>query len=469
MRFARTITLVGVGLLWFLFGPWVLVAAALSLLWWKTRAWLRPTRRVVAIWAAAVVALAGLVVVIPDGWVPIPPGPGRWVTPAYVGRPAIVDAAKGPVGELPTVATKSYGVSDCHRILVADDRLVLLCGGDRPVLRLVDAESLRQVRAAELPGEGCIGQFAVVGGRVLASSGQRLLTIGVPDLVTEASIDLAPVLAAGDCVTGLGPDGSGRPWFASGAGVVGVVVDGKVRTVDLEDRVDRPMAVTDDGAFVAGADALSRVRLRAGRPAVVWASPYDDGGERGSAPLVVPNGLVAVADNRDPRLQVVFHRADTGAVVCRAELFDDDEGATDGGLVAAGRGVVVQNSHGYGGVRSTVLGRTTSRGIARVDVVKGRCQVTWQTDMNAPSGAPAVSTDDGLVYVWTKRHSWLGVDAWYLSALDLGTGRLVWARRTGLNLLVDNHGGTVTLGPDRGAFVPVLGGVVRVRDRGAAG
>src|SRR6478752_4492859 len=107
MRFARTFALVGVGLLWFLFGPLVLVVAALSLLWWKTRAWLRPTRRVVAIWAAAVVALAGLVVVIPDGWVPIPPGPGRWVTPAYVGRPAIVDAAKGPVGELPTVATKS--------------------------------------------------------------------------------------------------------------------------------------------------------------------------------------------------------------------------------------------------------------------------------------------------------------------------------------------------------------------------
>ena len=145
-------------------------------------------------------------------------------------------------------------------------------------------------------------------------------------------------------------------------------------------------------------------------------------------------------------------------------MFGDDDGATDGGLVAAGTGVVVQNSHGYGAPLSTVLGRTTSRGIARVDVVAGQCRVTWTTDMNAPSGAPAVSTDDGFVYVWTKRHSWLGVDAWYLSALDLRTGRLAWARRAGLNPLVDSHGGVVALGPDRSAYVPVLGGIVRVAD-----
>jgi hypothetical protein len=465
MRFARTTALGGVGLLWFLLGPVVLVLAALTLLWWRTRAWLRPTRRVVAIWASVLVVLAGLAVVVPDGWVPIPPGPGRWVTPAYVGRPALAEAATGPVGESPTVATRSYGVSDCHRVLVVGDRLVLLCGGDRPVLRLVDPGSLRQVGSADLPGEGCPGEFAVVGGKVVAASGHRLLTLGVPDLVIESSVDLSASLDGADCVTGLGPDGAGRLWFVSGHGVVGVVVDGRVRTVDLDDRVDRPLTVTADGAFVAGSDALSRVRLEGGRPAVVWAAAYDDGGSRGSAPVVLPGGLVALADNRDPRLQVVFHRADTGAVVCRAEVFDDDQGATDGGLVAAGDGVVVQNSHGYGGALSTVLGRTTSRGIARVDVVEDRCRVSWRTGLNAPSGAAAVSTDDGLVYVWAKRHSWLGVDAWYLSALDLGTGRLVWARRTGLGPLADNHGGAVALGPDSAAYVPVLGGVVRVRDR----
>jgi hypothetical protein len=421
---------------------------------------------VVAVWAGVVVVLAGLAVVVPDSWVPIPPGSGRWVTPSYVGRPSIAGAERGPVGESPTVATRSYGVTDCHRTVFDDEgRLVLICGGDRPTVRVVDPESLRQLRSAELPGSGCTGQLAVVAGDLVASSGQRILTMSVSDLVVESSVDLSRALGSGDCVTGLGADEHGRVWFASRAGIAGFVDGERLRVVDLDDRVERPLTVAGDGAYVAGADALHRVVVAAGKPTRAWDSPYDDGGSRGSAPVVLPDGLVAVADNRDPRLQVVFHEARTGDVVCRAEVFDDDEGATDGGLVAAGTGVVVQNSHGYSGVRSTLLGRTTSRGIARVDLAAGKCRVTWTTDMDAPSGAPAVSVEDGFVYAWTKRHSWLGVDAWYLSALDLRTGRLAWARRAGLSPLVDNHGGAVALGPDRAAYVPVLGGIVRVADR----
>ena len=112
-----------------------------------------------------------------------------------------------------------------------------------------------------------------------------------------------------------------------------------------------------------------------------------------------------------------------------------------------------------------MLGRTTTGGVARVDVAEGACETTWESDLDAPSGAPAVATDVGLAYLYTKRHSWLGVDAWYLTAVDLDTGRVVWARRTGLGLLRDNHHGVVALGPDGALHVPVLGGFVRVADR----
>jgi hypothetical protein len=227
--------------------------------------------------------------------------------------------------------------------------------------------------------------------------------------------------------------------------------------------VERGLTVANDGAYIAGDEALHRVGLRGEKPVVAWSAAYDEGGERGSAPVVLRSGLVAVADNRDPRLQVVLHRADTGAVVCRAEVFDDDSGAADGGLVAAGDDVVVTNAHGYGGPWSTVLGRATSRGIAKVGP---DCAVRWTLALDVPSGAPAVSVDDGLVYAWTKRHSWFGVDAWYLSAVELRSGRLVWARRVGLNALYDNHGGDVVLGPGRAAYAPLLGGLARVADRG---
>jgi hypothetical protein len=191
---------------------------------------------------------------------------------------------------------------------------------------------------------------------------------------------------------------------------------------------------------------------------VVWRAPYD--GESGSAPVVLSSGLVALAVNTDAGLQVVMHRPSDGEEACHATVFGD-EGSTDGGVVAAGDAVVVQNGHGYGGPLSTVLGRTSDRGLARVDA---DCTVAWSVDLDVPSSAPAVSLASGLAFTYLKRHSWLGVDAWYLGSVDLRTGRLVYAVRTGLTALADSHHGAVGLGPDGSAYVPVLGGLVRVRD-----
>ena len=475
MRFARTATLVGVGLLWWALGPLVLVLAVGSLSFRRVRAWLRPTRRVTAIWVATVLALGGLAWVVPDGWVRMPPGPGALVTPSYVGRPAIVDVDQvdAPLGESPQVTTKSYGVEECREVQFDDHgRLVSVCGS---VLRLLDPESLRQLATKDLP-TGCDPVFEVVGGRVLVATGdRRVLAVttsdaeGDPDLTTAATVDLAEQLGdrlgEDDCVTGIAPDGAGRLWFATHDGLVGLVAGERTRVLDLDDTVAQAITATTDGVFVAGAAALHKVALHGAKPVVAWATAYD-GGERGSAPVVLPTGLVAVADVRDPRLQVVVHRGDNGDVVCRAEVFDDDAGATDGGLVAVGNGLLVQNSHGYSGPLSTGLGRTTTGGLARVDIDAGECVVAWESGLDAPSGAPAVSTTVGLAYAYTKRHSWLGVDAWYLTAVDVDTGRAVWARRAGLGLLRDNHHGAVALGPDGSLYVPVLGGFVRVRDRG---
>lgn len=466
MRFARVAALVGVALLWWAFGPVVLLVALGSLCWWRVRAWLRPTRRVVVWSVVAALAVAGLAWVVPDGWVRIPPGAGALATPAYVGRPAIATGkVVAPLGESPTVTTRAYGTPGCRELgFDSHGRVVTACGGsDAPVLRLLDPDSLRQLADKELPA-GCAPVVAVTGDRALVAAGDdRLLVVatadaeGEPDLTTAATVDLPDA----GCLTGVGVDEHGRVWFSTTEGVVGLVLDGRVRTLDLDDEVERPLAVASDAVYVAGSQALHKVIATQGRPVPAWASAYD-GGERGSAPVVLPAGLVAVADDRDPRLQVVLHRGDTGEVACRVELFDDDESATDGGMVGAGDGLLVLNSHGYSGPWSTAFGRTTTGGIARVD---DDCTVTWTSDLDAPSGAPAVSTDAGLAYVYTKRHSWLGVNAWYLTAVALDSGRAVWARRTGLGMLADNHHGAVALGPDGPAYVPVLGGFVRVADR----
>ncbi|WP_395690477.1 hypothetical protein [Nocardioides sp.] len=463
MRFARTAALLGVALLWWAVGPLALVLAAAALCSRRVREWLRPTRRVLGWWVVGVLAVAGVLYVLPDGWVRLPPGPGALVTPAYVGRPSILPAGEvaAPLGDSPQVTTRSYGAPDCRDVgFDPRGRLVTTCGD---VLRLVDPDSLRQLAAKDLPG-GCPPVFTVAGGRVLVVAGGRVLTVatadaeGAPDLTTSAAVDLPE----GGCATGVGVDRRNRTWVSTEDGRVALVAGDRVRLLDLHDRVRRPLTIAPDAVYVAGEHALHKVIATGDRPVAAWAA-RSDGVERGSAPVVLPSGLVAVADDRDPRLQVVVHRGDTGAVACRLELFDDDESSTDGGLVAADDGLLVLNQHGYDGPLSTALGRTTTGGVARVDVP--RCRVSWQSDLDAPSGAPAVSPEAGLAYLYTKRHSWLGADAWYLTAVDLRSGRTTWAQRTGLGVLADNHHGSVALGPDGAAYVPVLGGFVRVADR----
>lgn len=469
MRFARTIALVGVGLLWLALGPLVLVLAAASLYFRRVRDWMRPTRRIVASWVVAVFALAGLVIVVPDGWAPIPPGAGVLVSPGYTGRPVsgFDGEPAGPLGESPQVSTRYYGVDGCRRIAFdSQDRLVSLCGtDDAPVLRLIDRGNLHQLASKELPTDedaACAGAFYVDRDRaVVATHDQRLLVIATadaddePDLTTRDAVALE--IPADDCVLGVEGDAQGRSWFVTDGGRVGVVDGGRARVLDLAERVDHPLTVAGDAAYVVTAEASYRIGPG---PRVIWRAAQ----EHSATPAALPGDLVATTDDAASRLDVVVRSGTDGAEVCRAAVFDENEGAADR-LVADGTGVVVQNVHGYGDPRSTALGRTTSGGLARVLVEGTSCDVAWTADVDAPSGAPAVSTEPGLVYAYTKRHSWLGVNAWYLTALDLATGRTVYSVRTGLGVLRDNHHGEVALGPAATAYVPVLGGLVRVHDR----
>ncbi|MFC4784543.1 hypothetical protein ACT8ZV_08720 [Nocardioides sp. MAHUQ-72] len=522
MRFQRTLALLGVGLLWLAIGPWVVPAALATLLVPGVRAWLRPTWRVVAAVGAAVLALTGLVVLVPDGWLPMPPGPGALVTPGYVGRPAAVrplqvdvpqhphlapvgrgsvrgDAGgsgtfpwAGPLGESPEVDTSWLGLEECPG-LAADshDRLVALCS-DRngPVLHVIDPDSMnpvatKQLPAGKAPDDRCARDFHLdeEDRVVLATRDRRVLVVatadadGDPDLTTEASYDLSDRVPDDDCLVGLLPDWDGSLWWSTRQGRVGTVdpASGHTRSLDLGQRITTPFAVGRTGAYVVTDEALYRlVADPSGRPRVAWQTAYDRGSEQksgqpsqgsGSSPTLLPGGLVAITDNADPRMHVQFYDTGSGDLVCEAAVFGDDESATGSSLVSVGTGVVVENNHGYGGPLSTVLGRTSDGGIARVDVVGGTCTVRWTSDQVAPSSAPRLSLATGLLYAWTKPHSWWGADAWYLTALDVRTGRRVFAVRTGLGMLRNDDHAAITLTRDGSAYVGTRGGLVRVRDR----
>jgi hypothetical protein len=496
---------VGVLLLaWLAWGPAVLLLAAAALgvprLRWWVQDRLHVSRQVAVRTVGAVAVLAVAVVVVPDGWLPIPPAPGVLAAPSYVGRPATPQAIvpesptnpqlaapaagrAGPLGLQPDVETAWFGLQHCGWIeATSSDVLVALCH-DRsgPSLRLVDVDSMRPRATKELPaGDGrsaCPGGAAYLDAQdrvVVATTDRSVLAVSTvtaeagPGLRTDSTWDLKPFVPFGDCLVAVAPDWSGRVWWASRDGLVGTIAPGSgdVRVVDLDEGVQHGFAADPDGGVLLATDEGVH-RLTAGpdgAPQVAWTAATEQ--PSGTAPVLVDGGAVAVTDTTEEQLAVVFLRRGTGEEVCRQPVFEKGKGAVDADLAPVGPGVVVANDHDYTSPRSTLLGFTSTPGIARVDLADGACAERWTSDQVAPGSGVAASWPNGLVYAWTKRPSLLGVSAWYVTGLDAQTGRSMWSVRAGTGLLAGGAGARPAIGPGGSLWMGTLSGLVRVTDRG---
>ena len=483
-----------VAALWLACGPVVLLAAVAALVHPRTRGLLRvgrPDRRTTLVGAAGLVLLLGAVWFVPDGRLPVPPGGGAWVTPGYTGRPVSPQPLPGepdrpgPLGLSVEVDSGWYGAEHCGHLLPdTHERLLALCTSSSGArLKVLDPRTLRPVATASLP-DPCADVPPAAGTEeefVVATGDRRLLHVtttdgaDAPAVVTQRAVDLGRVLPAGACVVSVAVDPVGRTWFVTRAGEVGVVAaEGEPAVLALGESVGQPLAVDRDGAYVTTAEAVHRVVTRAGAPLETWRSAYETGSGRkpgqrdagsGSGVTLLEGGLLALTDNANPRMHVVVLRAVDGSQVCRQEVFEDDASATEAALTAVGgTGVVVTNGHGWTGAWRGVLGRRPPGGIARVDVVDGACATTWTSAEVAPTSGTTLSRATGLLYAWTKRRSWLGVDAWYLTALDARTGRTAFAARGGTGPWAGDAGSPVTIGPGGTAFVGTRAELVRVVD-----
>ena len=502
-------------LLWQI-GPWALALVPLF--------WLRRFRPRHPWWASAasvaVLCLAVVGLLVPqDGRFPLPPGAGVATTPQFQGRPANGTPVKstpppqhphlaangrnsmhndaaatdayagpGPRGDHPQVATASYGIQECATLLFdSNGDLVGLCG-DRtgPVLARIDPESLRIRAERRLPPRPKIGGSPlenICGGayaylddrdRVVVAASDRSIKVFETNLAPQRSWSVTAQVADTDCLVALMPDWDGNIWFASKAGVVGYVAPdtGKVTSRDLGEGIVNSLAADRDGIYVVSERALYKFRAEGSRVAQIWRARYDRGTQRkpgqlsqgsGTTPTLLANGTVAITDNAEPRMQVLFLDAATGARRCAAPVFGEDASATENSLVAVGDDVIVENNQGYSGPWSTMLGRAPVGGIARV---RSDCSVAWTSPVVAPTSVPKASLATGLLYVYEKPPNWWGVNAWYLTGVDLRTGRTWFRVRTGIGTLANNHYAAVTLSPAGAAYIATLGGLVRVQDRG---
>jgi hypothetical protein len=510
---------------WFAIGPWVFAALLVALVVPATRRRLRPSRWLLGGLVALVAAGTVVVVLLPDGALPIPPGGGLLVTPSYDGHAAdpqpialsvpqhpglaangsstMHDDAwatdsypgPGPLGQDPEVTTSWFGLEECATLAFdPDGRLVALCGNRTgPVLHVLDPDTMKPVATLDLPDReksdkrpwedlcgGAYFYFDAQARAVVATTDRRVLTVASDGLEQLDEVDLNAVVPKDDCLVALLPDWDGNTWYVTQDGRVGVVAStGDSTPLDLDGQIANSIAADDTGVYLVTTDALVKVALDDGRrPQVLWQAAYDHGSEQkpgqlsagsGTTPTVLPSGLVAITDNADPQMHVQFYDTDDGSLVCQAAVFGQGASASDNSLVAVGdASVVVENNYGYKAPWTTLLGRATPGGLARVDAdpATGRCTVGWRSDEDAPTSVAKVSLATGLVYAYTTRPSWWGVSAWYLTAIDARTGETAFSVRTGTGALFNNHYSAVTLGPDGSAYVATLGGMVRVKDRG---
>lgn len=411
-----------------------------------------------------------------------------------------VHQVMGPLGNN-IQRSSTFFAADCASVTFdRRDRIVTICVGlNRPTMRLLDPVTLETLASYELPGRqptaGASPFNDFAGGgyfyldhrdrAIVPTTTRHLLVISQTDepaFKVDADLDLSPYLADDDKVFAVMPDWRGHIWFASQRGVMGTAdpATGKVFTIDLGEAIANSFAVDDTGGvFVVTDKALVRLDAsRKGKPKLTWREVYDNSGiakpgqvnaGSGTTPSLMGRDLVAITDNDDP-MKVVFYkrgrRVKGERKVCSQPVFQKGSSATDNSLITTPRSAVVENNYGYTGPASVEAGRSTTPGLARVDVDRRRrkCSVRWESSETSPTVVPKLSARNGLVYAYTKTPNMRNEDSWYLTAIDFRNGKTIYKALAGEGVGFNNNYAPVTLAADGTAYVGVLGGLVRLAD-----
>ena len=407
----------------------------------------------------------------------------------------------GPLGRDLVVSSASYGIRECATVTFdRHGRLFGLCGGlEGFSMMLIDPVDLQPIAELAMPGRkltGITGAFTdLCGGTYFfLTDRDKAITLTNTNEIWEVAIQAGPSLAktrgwalggkipAGDCIVALTADWSGRVWFFTKQGTIGMLdrASGRVRTLRLPTGEGIFNSVSSDeagGVYAVSTYALYRFDATStGRPRVTWRAAYDRGSTQkpgqlsqgsGTSPTLLGRRWIAITDNADPRMHVRVYDRRRGVshrLHCSVPVFGRGASDTENSLVAAGWSMIVENNYGYDGPQSTMNGSSTTPGLARVLIRRDGCRVAWTSRVIAPTSVAKASLGNGLLYAYTKPARSDGIDAWYFTAIDIRTGRTAWTRLTGTGTQWNNHYAAIYLGPDGTAYIATLTGLVRLRD-----
>ena len=370
-------------------------------------------------------------------------------------------------------------------------------------LHLLDPETLETLAKVELPAKASFSDNSGGGyfhlddrDRVLLAPNDDTITIyevveGAEGLQWRAAevYDVSEVVPEGLYIHDVIPDWHGHLWFVTSGGFLGYrdAKTGEFFTYQMEKEgeiIQNSFAVDEAGLYVVSTDALYHFETGPdGEIEYTWREDYENGEVQkpgtlshgsGTSPTLIGDDLVAIADDGHPFTHLMVYRRgeqiDGDRVVCQVPLFEEGRSATENSLMVYGNAMVVQNDYGHVFEGNAL---ETSPGVMRIDVREDRsgCDVVWYNDTLISQSLPRLSTATGLLYfyVFKKQEADDFFGGWYLTALELDTGKELWDRliSPGTGTLVDPLSSVtapVVLGPNGAAYVGIRTGVVMAKD-----
>lgn len=293
----------------------------------------------------------------------------------------------------------------------------------------------------------------------------------------RAEYDLSGALLTEEQPTSALPDSSGRIWFVGQLGSVGYIEPESGAVVSRQwpgEDIENSFATgVENDVYVVSSAALRRLTAGPDGVQVQWEAQYDSGVRRkpgqtsrasGTTPTLHGDGWVSIADNGEPMHIDVFRQAD-GTRLCHLPVFGADSGATENSLVALGDDLLVENNYGYR-LFATVGGHSTEPGFARVNVdAQVGCSVAWTNDaLRVPSVVSKASAASGVALTYTKDHDVWGSDRWWITAVGLGDGEVVWQRLAGVGPARNNHYAAIYMSPEGEVFVGTVMGILSLKN-----
>ena len=326
------------------------------------------------------------------------------------------------------------------------------------------------------------------------------------DQEVDQGYDMSKWISANNRLNGLALDWEGRIWFyltgmpatSTSPGIPGAVGvfdpalypdDSAVQLYQFQDPgelIRNSMAVTKTGVYVVTMKKMYRFGLDAeGKPQIVWEAGYDNAGYMkpgqynagsGTTPTILGEGkYVAITDNADPYMKVVVYRTDErldpneDRIVCEVPVFQYAKGgALDNSLLGSKLSLIVENNYGYVYDLENMTVTKSEPGFERIDIdPNGRgCTKVWVNTEIVSTSSAKLSTRTGLIYLYARKYDEQNqVWAFYWTALDFQTGKVVWQKLAGTgHKKFETFWPALYVGQNETLYVGLFGGLAAMRD-----